>query len=157
MARARFDHVAILVGDLDRAIDDFRKILSVLDPKQISEIVLDEDVVDGAKVRWATFVKGDGGAALQLIESQIPRDQNLLDKRGECVHHISFCSTNVDETSNELLRSGVPVLYKNPPHSPARPWLRWNFIGPTEAHGVLIEISQEYKVEGGKWVDPSDH
>jgi|SRR5579872_3765090 len=153
MAGATFDHVALLVRNLDEAIEDYRKILAVLDSKQLIDIVRDEAMVDGARVRWATFLKGEGGAALQLIESELPRDRELLARRGECVHHISFCSSNVEETGAELSDKGIPVMYKVPPHSPDRPWLRWNFVAPANAHGVLIEISQRYKVVNGKWVE----
>jgi methylmalonyl-CoA/ethylmalonyl-CoA epimerase len=154
MAKATFDHVALLVRDLDEAIEDYKTILSVLDPKQITEVVRDEATVEGARVRWATFVKGEGGMALQLIESEVPRDRQLLSRRGECVHHIAFCSSNVEETTAQLSESGIPVMHKVAPHAPDRPWLRWNFVAPGDAHGVLIEISQQYSVRDGKWVEP---
>lgn len=154
MARSMFDHVALLVADLDAAVRDYTEILRVLDPTEIREVVCDHSIVDGCRVRWATFVKEDGGACIQLIESELPKDRELLSGRGECIHHIAFCSPDVRETSRQLLSAGIPVLHPEPVHAVDRPWMTWNFISPRHAHGVLVEISQEYKVKNGTWVKP---
>jgi methylmalonyl-CoA/ethylmalonyl-CoA epimerase len=31
------------------------------------------------------------------------------------------------------------------------PWLRWNFVHPRDANGVLVEVAQRYRVEGESW------
>ena len=148
----RFDHVALLVRDLDSAVQDYVEILSVLDPEQVHEIVWNDGVVDGFNVRWATFVKHDGGVVIQLLESQVPNDQKLLEKRGECVHHLAFCSTDVEETVKQLADSKIPLTSQRLSGSPDKPWLKWTFVHPRKAHGVLVEVSQQYKVENGDWV-----
>lgn len=152
MAITTFDHVALLVTDLDSAIRDYGRLLEVLDPKQVQGVVLDQSLVDGHLIRWATFSKGSSGSCIQLIQSSLPRDRKLLSRRGECVHHIAFCSSDVRETSTDLVSAGIPVLHREPVQAADRPWLAWNFVAPSRAHGVLVEVSQQYRVEGAHWV-----
>lgn len=152
MAKTRFDHIAFLVHNLEKAVNDYKDLLAVLDPDHSHDIVWDEGVVEGHKVRWATFVSPDGAPVLQFLESEIPRDKALLEKRGECVHHLAFCSTNVGETAQRLRDANIP-LTSDKPYSPSdKPWLEWIFVHPRKAHGVLIEISKQYKVEDNHWV-----
>lgn len=151
MPKVKFDHVALLVRNLEQAVQDYEEIFSVLD-SDISGIVWDEGLADGFRVRWATFVKSDGGTVLQFIQSDHPRDKKLLEKKGECVHHLAYCSTNVEQTAKSLIDAGIPITHSEPVSPPDKPWLKWTFIPPAKAHGVLIEVATQYKVKDGKWV-----
>ena len=79
MPSGPFAHVCILVEDLDRAIDDWTKILEVLDPGQLERQIVRYDDFDGGGdgTRWATFVN-DSGSEIQLME---PDPESHLGKR----------------------------------------------------------------------------
>ena len=69
MPSGPFAHVCLLVEDLDKAVEDWTKLLKVLDPGQLEEpLVRYEDFEGGEdRMRWATFVS-HGGAEIQLME-----------------------------------------------------------------------------------------
>ena len=151
MPRVKFDHVSFLVRNLDETVKDYKQMLEVLDPEQAKNIVWDEGVEGGYKMRWATFVNPNG-ASLQFFESDNPYDQKLLEKHGERVHHIAFTSDNLNQTVEDLDKAGVPLTSKEVTGPAHLPWLKWTFVPPKKAHGVLIEVATRYKVEEEKWV-----
>ena len=85
-------HVCFLVKDLDQAIDDWRRILGVLDPAQLEEPIVRYDRFEagGDEMAWATFVNPNG-CEIQLLcpLNDGPLGQRLV-KHGEGVHHIAF-------------------------------------------------------------------
>jgi catechol 2,3-dioxygenase-like lactoylglutathione lyase family enzyme len=58
MPSGPFAHVCLLVHDLDKAVEDWTKILAVLDPKQLEKRLVRYDYFEGGedRMRWATFV-----------------------------------------------------------------------------------------------------
>jgi len=151
MPKLKFDHVSFLVRSLDQAVKDYAEILQILDPEQAREIVWGEGVEQGYKLRWATFVNPNG-ASLQFFESENPSDLKLLEKYGERVHHIAFTSNEIEKTVQDLDRAGVPLTSTELSGPTNMPWLKWTFIPPKKAHGVLIEVARRYRVENGQWV-----
>ncbi len=151
MPKLKFDHVSFLVRDLDQTVKDYRQILEVLDPEQAREVVWGEGVEQGYRLRWATF-HNPNGASLQFFESENPNDQKLLEKYGERVHHIAFTSNEIEKTVEDLDKAGVPLTSKQLTSPSNMPWLRWTFVPPKKAHGVLIEVAQRYRVENHQWV-----
>ncbi len=151
MPEMRFDHIAMLVHDLDEAVAKWRTILEVLDPEQAGEVVYGEGEENGEKMRWATFVK-PGGTAIQLFS---PAGEGflrkVLAKRGEIVHHVAFLSSDVDATVQELRDRGVPILQDEQTGPDTYPWLRWNFVPNDYSGGVLVEVAQRYRVADGQW------
>src|ERR1700756_209466 len=97
-------HICLLVEDLDRAIDDWTKILGVLDPQQLQERIVRYDEFEGGddQMRWATFV-APGGTETQLMEPgpDTPLHRRLA-KHGEHVHHICFTTADVAATMEQL-------------------------------------------------------
>ncbi len=151
MPRVKFDHVSFLVRNLDETVSDYKQMLEVLDPEQAKNIVWDEGVEGGYKMRWATFVNPNG-ASLQFFESDNPYDKKLLEKYGERVHHIAFTSDDLNKTVEDLDKAGVPLTSKEVTGPTHLPWLKWTFVPPKKAHGVLIEVATRYKVDNDKWV-----
>lgn len=151
MPELRFDHVALLVHDLDESVEKWRSILEVLDPEQASAIVFGEGEENGERMRWATFVK-PGGTAIQLFS---PAGEGflakVLAKRGEIVHHLAFLSSDVDRTVDELREKHFPILQEEQTAPDTYPWLRWNFVPPDWSGGVLVEVAQRYEVRDGNW------
>ena len=95
-----FAHICMLVKDLDQAIEDWTKILRVLDPDQLEEPIVryEQFEAGGDTMRWATFVSHNG-PEIQLMEPgpETPLGQRLA-KRGEHVHHICFTTPDVPRT-----------------------------------------------------------
>lgn len=151
MPRLKFDHVSFLVRNLDQAVKDYQEMLQVLDPEQAKEVVWGEGIEQGYKLRWATFVNPHG-AALQFFESENPYDLKLLEKYGERVHHIAFTSDDLKKTVQDLDKAGIPLTSKELSGPGNMPWLKWTFVPPKKAHGVLIEVATRYKVENNQWV-----
>lgn len=152
MPDMRFDHVAMLVHDLDEAVTKWRTILEVLDPEQAGEVIYGEGEENGERMRWATFAK-PGGTAIQLFapagEGGFLR--KVLAKRGEVVHHVAFLSSDVDATVQELRDRGVPILQEEQTGPDSYPWLRWNFVPNDYSGGVLVEVAQRYRISEGEW------
>jgi len=148
-------HICLLVEDLDRAIDDWTRILAVLDPGQLEQPLVRYDDFEGGQdqMRWVTFV-APHGAEIQLVEPapDTPLARRLA-KRGEHVHHICFTTEDVPTAARRLSQSGLDVDADNTYSDPGLPWQHWTWVRPSSAHGVLVEIARPYKAVDGKWVD----
>jgi methylmalonyl-CoA/ethylmalonyl-CoA epimerase len=156
MPSGPFAHVCLLVNDLDKAVDDWTKILTALDPGQLERQIVRYDDFDGGgdAVRWATFVN-DHGAEIQLME---PGPDTHLGKRlakhGEHVHHICFTTDDPAAVSKRLADEGLntsPEVFEDPDMT----WQRWTWVLPDSAHGTLVEIARPYKAVDGRWEDGS--
>ena len=156
MPSGPFAHVCILVEDLDRAIDDWTKILSVLDPGQLERQIVRYDEFDGGGdgTRWATFVS-DHGAEIQLMEPD-PESHlgQRLAKHGEGVHHVCFTADDPEAVSEQLAAQGIAVSGETN-MGPELPWQRWNWVLPQSAHGTLVEVARPYKAVDGRWEEGS--
>src|SRR5688572_8129083 len=105
-------HISFLVNNLDRAIEDWSKILGVLDPKQVEKRIVRYDDVDGGgdKMSWATFVS-EHGAEIQLMQPD-PASHlgKRLAKRGEHIHHICITTPDLEGSLETLRNRGVDVI-----------------------------------------------
>ena len=119
----RLDHISFLVADLDAAVEKWKKMLGILDPKQSERITYGEGVEGGERMKWATFVN-PGGCAIQLFE---PASEGflkkILDRRGEHVHHVAFLSSNVDVTVDQLREADIPLVQEEHTAPDTMPWL----------------------------------
>ena len=150
-------HVSFLVKDLDQAVEDWTKILSVLDPGQLTRKPVRYEDFDGGgdKVRWCTFVS-DHGVEIQLMEPD--PDSNLgrrLEKKGEHVHHICLTTPELDKSLKALEDKGIE-LTGQVSQDPDMPWQRWGWVSAKSAHGVLLEIAAPYEThDDGRWYPAS--
>ena len=149
-------HICILVADIDKAIEDYRKVFSTVCPE-----LLEREVVK--QVRWAEDEKyvtaffgavGDG-CDIQLL--QPPDEESPLHRRlakyGEGLHHIAFASADLQDTYQKLRLDGVEVndrLIVEFPEARDEADVSHFWILPRSAHGVLIEMIDHYRVEDGK-------
>ena len=132
MPSGPFAHVCLLVEDLDKAVEDWTKLLKVLDPGQLEEpLVRYEDFEGGEdQMRWATFVS-NGGAEIQLME---PSADSPLGRR----------------LAEEGLSTSGEVS-----SDPTMPWQRWTWVLSDSAHGTLVEVARPYRAVDGKWESAS--
>lgn len=146
-------HICLMVKNLDQAIEDWRKILGVLDPGQLDEPLVRYDDFEGGddEMRWVTFVS-DHGAEIQLVEPAPGTPLgHRMDKVGEHVHHICFTTGDVPAAAQQLAASGLDVDSDNTYSDPNMPWQHWTWVLPSSAHGVLVEIARPYRAVEGKW------
>jgi len=128
----KVDHIGILVSNLDEAIKLY---VNCFD----AEVGKIETIPErGVK---AAVLSLDQGANLELLEP-LP-DSNMaevLEKRGEGLHHITFEVDDVDKELSRLSRIEIELIDKK-----SRPGLEGMvaFIHPKSLRGVLIELCQK--------------
>jgi methylmalonyl-CoA/ethylmalonyl-CoA epimerase len=151
-------HICLLVTDLDRAIEDWTKILGVLDPEQIETQIVRYDAFEAAEdnMRWATFVS-HSGPEIQLMEpgANTPLGRRLA-KHGEHVHHICFTTPDVPGTMKALQEEGVELQSAETFKDPTMPWQEWSWVPPAATHGTLVEVARPYRAVDGKWESAAD-
>jgi methylmalonyl-CoA/ethylmalonyl-CoA epimerase len=146
-----------MVDDLDKAVEDWTKILTALDPGQVEQPIVRYDDFEGGEdqMRWVTFVSGHG-SEIQLVEPHpdSPLGRRLA-KHGPGVHHLCFTTENPEEVSRRLAEQGLATSDESF-SDPELPWQRWTWVMPESASGTLVEIARPYKAVDGKWASASD-
>ena len=146
--KQRLAHICILVKDIDQAIEHYRLILGAVSPSLLEKEVVKEECFAGKDRYITTFFEGIPGACdiqlLQPLEPGSPLYQRL-EKHGEGLHHIAFATDSLDETFQQLKEKGVKLHGDQFVYDVSTPDTRWVWITPQYAHGVLIEVMDEYK------------
>lgn len=152
MPSGPFAHVCLLVKDLDRAVEDWTKILTALDPQQVSERIVRYDAFEGGedRVRWACFVS-NGATEIQLMEPapDTPLARRLA-RHGEGVHHLCFTTDDPGAVARRLGEEGLSVSAEES-QDPDMEWQRWAWVLPDSAHGTLVEVARPYRAVDGQW------
>jgi len=151
MAKIRLDHIALLVRDLEQSVKDYQAIFEALGNLP-TDVVCHSGLQNGHRYKSATFVGNNGETVIQLIQSEHPKDLSLLEKRGECVHHLEFCTDNMKETVAAITEAKIPLVSKTPEKSKEMPWQESVLVSPSKTHGTLVKVSTAYKVKNGKWM-----
>jgi methylmalonyl-CoA/ethylmalonyl-CoA epimerase len=147
-ARQRLAHICILVRDIDQAIEHYTRILGVVSPSLLNQKIVQEECFAGKDHYLTTFFRApDVGCDIQLLQ---PLDSgsplfNRLEKQGEGLHHIAFASTHLEDTFQRLKQREVTLHGDQFNYDVNNPDSRWVWITPQYAHGVLIEVMDEYK------------
>jgi methylmalonyl-CoA/ethylmalonyl-CoA epimerase len=128
----KVDHIGILVSNLDEAIKLYKDCFGA----EVDKIeTLSERGVKAA------ILSLDQGANLELLEP-LPGSNmaNVLEKRGEGLHHITFEVDDVDKELSRLSKRGIELIDKK-----SRPGLEGivAFIHPKALRGVLVELCQK--------------
>ncbi|HEY7053851.1 MAG TPA: methylmalonyl-CoA epimerase [Mycobacterium sp.] len=129
------DHVGIAVADFDAAIAWYHDHLGM--------IVVHEEINDDQGIREAMLaVRGapKGSAQVQLMApvSDSSAIAKFLDKRGPGLQQMAYRVSDLDQLTKRLEDQGVRLIYDAPRRGTANS--RINFIHPTDAGGVLIEL-----------------
>jgi methylmalonyl-CoA/ethylmalonyl-CoA epimerase len=142
-----------MVRDLDAAIERWRRVLGVLDPRQLEQPIVRYDHFSGGgdDVAMAIFVSPHGAEIQLLSPLNDGPTARLLARRGEGVHHITFTHSRVDEAARELRAAGLRLTSEEPMVDPGIPWLDFTFIAPDSANGTMIEICSPYEPVDGRW------
>ncbi len=131
MTIQRIDHIAIVVENLDKALEVYRDALgmTVTAVKEMPE----QDVV------MAFLPSGD--SEIELLEP-LHADSGIgkyLAKRGEGLHHICLEVDDLAATLADLKAKGSQLIDETPK---AGAYGQIAFIHPKGAHGVLVELLQ---------------
>src|SRR3954447_23635236 len=111
MPSGPFAHVCLLVTDLDRAIEDWTRILRVLDPGQLEERIVCYDAFEGGDdtMAWATFVSRGGTEIEFRRPGPEPPLGRRLAKHAEAVHHLCFTADGPPAPAEQLAAEGIQV------------------------------------------------
>ncbi len=134
---ARIDHIGIAVQNINDALAFFQDALGMKLERVESE--------EGGRTQVA-FLPG-GASDVELVEPQ-DADSGLakfLAKRGDGVHHICFEVDDIDAALARLTEKGAQLIDETPRVNAKG--MRYAFIHPKSAHGVLIELYQRPKTE----------
>jgi methylmalonyl-CoA/ethylmalonyl-CoA epimerase len=126
----RIDHVAIVVDDIDSALNFWRDALGL-------EVIHVEDVPDQQSV--VAFLP-TGESEVELVKPTADESgvYRYLHKRGPGLHHICFQVDDIEATLDKMKEHGVRLI--NPEPVIGTGGKRSAFIHPDSTHGVLIEL-----------------
>lgn len=127
------DHVGLAVGDLDAAVEHYRRTLG-MEPAH-------REVVQSQGIEEVLFLVGT--SYIQLVGALGPETPvgRFLAKRGPGLHHVGLRVDDVAATLEKLKSEGVPLIDEAP-----RPGSRGTtiaFVHPKGMGGVLVELVQE--------------
>jgi methylmalonyl-CoA/ethylmalonyl-CoA epimerase len=125
----KINHVAIVVQDLDAAMDFWQDALGL----SLDHI---EDVPSQAS-RVAFLPVGEGEVELVQPTDQDSGLAKYLEKRGEGMHHLCVEVDDIEGMLDQLKANGVRLINEAPLDLPGR---RMAFVHPKAANGVLVEL-----------------
>jgi methylmalonyl-CoA/ethylmalonyl-CoA epimerase len=127
------DHVGIAVGDLEAAVERYRRLLGV-------EPVLRERVEDQG-VEEVLFAAGS--SYLQLLGPLGPETPvgRSLATRGPGLHHIAYRVADIVGALEHLRAEGAQLIDEAPRPGPRGTSIA--FVHPRSMEGVLVELVQE--------------
>jgi methylmalonyl-CoA/ethylmalonyl-CoA epimerase len=123
------DHVAIVVEDLERAVETYRAILG-MEPEKMEE-------VPEQGVAMACFRLPNG--RIELMEPTDPESgvARFLRKRGEGMHHVCLRSDDLEADMARLVAGGLEAITPEPQKGVEGTIA---FFHPRSTHGVLLEL-----------------
>lgn len=126
------DHIGIATPSLDEGKRIYEA-LSLGDP-EVEEVPTE-------KVRVAMYELANG-ARIELLEPTHPDSPvaKFLSRRGPGIHHICLRVKDLRKVMDELLAGGVRLTSQEPKPGAHGCWV--TFVHPSEAGGVLLELSQ---------------
>lgn len=135
----RIDHIAVVVDDLDGAMEFWRTALGL-------ELGAIEDVPD-QESRIAFFRVGDSEIELVTPTSEASGVARFLKKHGPGMHHVCLEVENIEAVMDRLKSHGVRLITETP--QPGSGGKKLAFIHPTSANGVLVELYELPRAAAG--------
>lgn len=133
----RIDHVAIVVDDIEAALDFWRDGLG-LDVTHVEDVPDQESVV-------AFLPTGDSEVELVKPSSAESGVARFLARRGPGIHHICFEVDDLEIYLRRLEQTGVRLINREPVVGTAGK--RIAFVHPDSTHGVLVELYEQSRQE----------
>jgi len=129
----RIDHIGIAIQGINEALKFFQDALGM----QLERVQTEE----GGRTQVAFLPVGSSD--VELVEPQDTESglAKFLAKRGEGVHHICFEVDDIGAALARLKEKGAQLIDETPRENAKG--MRYAFIHPKSAHGVLIELYQK--------------
>jgi len=131
MKPLKINHVAIVVEDIDAALDFWQQTFGL----RLDHV----EEVPSQKSKVAFLPLGESEIELVQPTTTVSGLANFLEKRGEGMHHICIEVEDIDAALAELKSKGVRLINEVPEELPGR---KMAFIHPKAANGVLMELYQ---------------
>jgi methylmalonyl-CoA/ethylmalonyl-CoA epimerase len=128
----RINHVAIVVDDLDKALNFWQDALQ-LDVKHVEEVTEQEALV-------AFLPASESEIELVKPTTEMSGIARFLAKRGPGMHHICLEVDNIEACMAHLAQRDVRLINEEPIFGTGGK--RIAFIHPESTHGVLVELYQ---------------
>jgi methylmalonyl-CoA/ethylmalonyl-CoA epimerase len=126
----RIDHIAIVVDDIDLALDFWRDTLG-LELAHVEAVAEQQSAV-------AFLPAGDSEVELVKPTNTTSGVARYLAKRGPGLHHICFEVDDIAATLETLKANGVRLIDEQPHIGTGGK--RIAFVHPESTHGVLVEL-----------------
>jgi methylmalonyl-CoA epimerase len=128
----RIDHIGIAVENIQAALGFFEQALGM----ELDHVASEE----GGRTEVAFLPVG--GSEVELVAPQETESglAKFISKRGEGIHHICFEVDDLDMALSRLKEHGAQLIDETPRVNSAG--MRYAFVHPKSAHGVLIELYQ---------------
>ena len=126
------DHVGVAVRDLDEGIAFYRDTYGLT--------LQHEEVNEEQGVREAMMAVGTSGSCVQLLAPLTPESTiaKFLDRSGPGIQQVAYRVADLDAVSETLRQRGLRLLFEAPRRGTSES--RVNFIHPTDAGGILVEL-----------------
>ena len=128
-------HIAIVVRDLDAALEFYRDVLGL-------EVTERREVPDEG-VEIAFLPTGEAEIELLRPLSDEGGVARFLEKRGEGLHHVCLAVEDIEAAMERLQAAGARLLNEEP--RVGTHGTRYVFVHPRSAHGVLLELYEGTK------------
>ena len=127
---SKVEHVAIVVSDLDAAIELYTKTWGLT---LVHRETVEDQGVEEAMLRL-------GESHIQLLQPLSPDTTvgRFLAKRGEGLHHIAYEVPNIDTALESLRTKGVALVDEEPRRGSRN--TRIAFVHPKSNRGLLVEL-----------------
>lgn len=126
----KIEHVAIVVSDLDAAIDMYTRTWGL--PLVHREVVEDQGVEE------AMLALGDSHIQLLCPLSPDTTVGRFLTKKGEGLHHIAYEVANLEDALESLRAQGATLIDKEPRRGSRNTKIA--FVHPKSNRGLLVEL-----------------
>jgi methylmalonyl-CoA/ethylmalonyl-CoA epimerase len=134
----KIDHLALLVDDLDAALDFWQSALG-LEASQLSDVPAEQ-----AQIAFLPV----GDSLIELVRPTTGDSglKRYLEKRGPGMHHICLQVDDIAGFLAHLKAKGVQLINEEP--RLGEDGRKYAFVHPKSAHGVMIEL---YELPAAGW------
>lgn len=144
MSIVKFDHIGIVVEDLDAALAHFQQIFGEIREQDLIYYRdyedVDPDTGQADIMHFALFPVGE--VYLELIEpaKEDGAMKRFLDRRGEGFHHLGITTNDIKKEwlLHDELRDSIGTVEPRPRVD--RYDVSYWFLHPKKNHGLLIEV-----------------
>ena len=136
----RIDHIAIVVPDVDQALEFWRDTLGL--PLTGVENVAEQ------QSQVAFLPAGDSEVELVKPTTETSGVARFLAKRGPGLHHICFEVDDIDATLAALKARGTRLIDETPREGAGGK--RLAFVHPESTNGVLVELYELARADSNK-------